>query len=114
MTKTNNPRVFVTNYSAHDYSDALRFGELKPITAGSLNLGNTDRLITAAIEETKDSTKDDLLLISGPPIMCALCLAVWMSRHEQCNLLIFESKEREYTVRLVTRDQIELAIKAIG
>lgn len=114
MATSTKRTVFITNYSAHDYSDATKYGELKPITTGSLNLMNVDRLITAAVEQTDESTPEDYLLISGPPLMCALAQAVWMQRHGKCKILIYDAKEREYVMKLVTNEQINLAIEHLG
>ena len=105
--------VFITNFSAHDYGSARQHGNLRPITSGSLNLLKVDRLLTTAIEELKLSTPDDFLLISGPPVMCALCLAIWLTMHVKCNLLIFDAKEREYVVRPISQDQIATAIESL-
>lgn len=107
------PVVYITNFSAHDYSAASRYGSIKPVSVGIVNLLNPDRLITQAIEETKGSSEEDYLLFSGPPVMCALCLIVWLSKHESCNILIFDAKEREYVARKISNTQVLTAVESI-
>ena len=102
--------VFVSNYSAHDYSDAQTYGKIFPITSGSLNLLNLDRMLTSAVEAIKNSEAEDFLLISGPPVMCAIALATWLGAHTKCNLLLFDAKERVYVLKTISRNQITTAL----
>ena len=42
-----NPKVWVVNQGGHVYDDAKRFGELKPVTQGRINVFSIDNLVHA-------------------------------------------------------------------
>jgi hypothetical protein len=113
-SSSRNATVYVANLSAHDYTAASEYGVLKPVTIGMIDLTNPDRLLTQIIEETQLSTDEDYLLFSGPPLVCALCLLVWLTKHNTCNMLIFDAKDRSrYIARTITNAQINSAVESL-
>lgn len=99
--------VWVANDAGHDTSDAERFGEVKPLTLGTVNPLQLDRLnyhIARGI--AKYVQPDDYLLISGTPMVSSSALLIWILFHNKCNLLQWNAKRRKYSQYTLTLEQI--------
>ena len=86
-------KVFIPNKSAHDYSDAERFGTLITMSHGAIdkfNLTEMHRRFSAAMV---GSTEDDFIVQSGPTIMLAVASALFASKHHRLNLLVWRFEE---------------------
>ena len=90
------PVVWLTNEGGHDYKDAERYGRLMPITTGSINPFNPDRLMVMVSHRLKVADPEDFLVISGSPILNALALAMWLERFGQCNALLWSHRDKAY------------------
>lgn len=100
--------VWIVNEAGHDYSDAARFGELKPLTLGNVNPLQVDRLnwhIAHGI--AKYASADDYLLISGTPMVSASALLIWLTCFRSVRLLQWNAKRRKYVLTTITMDQIK-------
>ena len=66
-------KVFVTNLGYHDFSKALRYGDVIGVTIGTLNLTDIEALTATISEKLKGMTHEDYLLITGNPVVVHLC-----------------------------------------
>jgi len=94
------PVVWLVNEGGHDYTSAERLGRLMPITTGSINPFNTDRLMLLASHRLSTAIEDDFLVISGSPLLNALIVAMWLKRFGKVNALLWSHRDEEY--KLVT------------
>ena len=82
-------RVFITNDSGHDYSDAERFGQLVYCTAGQLDKQDTAGMYRELSVALDESEPDDYLILSGLTSLCSIACSMLAQRHGCLNLLIF-------------------------
>ena len=66
-------RIYVTNKGGHDFEAAKKLGVITPLTVGNINPIQVDRVLVGMMQELKDSTKNDYLLLSGHQIGRASC-----------------------------------------
>lgn len=90
------PVVWLVNEGGHDYTQAEKFGRLMPMTTGSVNPFNPDRLMVMIGHRLKVAAADDFLGISGSPILNALALTMWLARFGSCNVLLWSHRDKEY------------------
>jgi hypothetical protein len=97
------PRVFVTNFAGHDYTEAEKYGEIVWITKGYISFHSLDRVKYRICEEVDKSTSEDWLLLSGIPIVCVLAALYWQWKHTKVKLLVHDKKKNgEYRELIVT------------
>lgn len=99
------PKVFVTNFAGHDYTDAERFGELTWITKGYVSFHSLDRVKFAICEKIMASAPQDWLLLSGIPVISALAAAFWYHRHKQVKLLVLDKKQKDKYRELIVTEK---------
>jgi hypothetical protein len=104
-------KVYITNTGGHNFSSAEDFGVLVPLTRGNINPVQTDRLIVDMLEELKDSSADDYLLISGHPVTVAVASSILFSLHGVVNMLIWNKHSFSYNVRSISSKQVKGTIK---
>jgi hypothetical protein len=101
------PVVWLTNEGGHDYKDAERFGRLMPITTGSVNPFNPDRLMVLISHRLRVATAEDFLAISGSPMLNALALAMWLRRFKTCRVLLWSHRDTQYKELIISGDSVE-------
>lgn len=103
------PKVYIANYSHEfDYEPAKAFGDLVPISSGSHSFLRTIQLQRHIAGAIIRSAVDDYLIISGSGIIGGFALAMWLTRHGACNLLIFD--KTTYIPRTVSQEELEVAL----
>jgi hypothetical protein len=100
------PRVYVVNYSGHDYSTAAHFGKLEYITKGYVNVAARDRVLYEIISSIHDSVPTDYLCLSGHLLVNVLAAHVWHTMHGSLNLLTYEGRLKEYKEYQPDEDRI--------
>ena len=93
--------VWVTNDPGHNFTDAERYGTLRVLTKGVVDIFNPDRLRRTLEEQLAYfNAAEDLLLLSGAVMTCALSVGV-LARDmvSPLKLLVFDAKTRTYVVR---------------
>ena len=103
------PKVYIPNRGAHNYSDAIHFGELVYITDGLINPMSTGFIFRKLADHLKDSKPEDYLLISGLPIMNIMAAAILGRMHGVLNLLVFHYGK--YVKRTFVLDDLIMAIR---
>lgn len=99
------PRVFVTNFAGHDYSEAEKYGEIVWITRGYISFHSLDRVKYRICEEVDKSTSEDWLLLSGIPIVCVLAALYWQWKHNKVKLLVHDKKKNGEYRELIVSDK---------
>src|SRR6266480_5307287 len=98
------PVVWLINEGGHDYKDAERFGRLMPITTGTVNPFNPDRLMVMVSHRLRVAAQEDYLVISGSPVLCALAMTMWLRRFKLCNTLLWSHRDSAYKHLVINSD----------
>ena len=86
---TKRPIVWVANKAGLDYSDASRFGDVRFLSKGWVNLLNTNEHYLSFVEQMEDAGPDDYLLISSATTLCILMAGIQVLKFGVLNLLMF-------------------------
>jgi|TARA_Y100000310_G_scaffold263133_1_gene273150 hypothetical protein len=97
-------KVFVPNKSAHNFSDALRFGELVFLTSGTVNKYAINSLYRELSEGLQNSSEQDHLMISSLAILNSICSAIFARKHGKVNYLLF--RDGKYISRTIDIDAL--------
>lgn len=96
-------KVFIVNHIGKDVSDAMRFGTLVPVTEGSVNIFNIDR-VKFDLSDTLDlhhfDNKNDYILLSGSTVL-NFVIGMLAAKYGSVNILIWDAKRQEYAEREV-------------
>ncbi len=92
-------KVYVVNYTNHDYSKAKQYGELVYITKGKLSIFKTNTVRAMLEKGLVKFTKDDYLLISGPAIVNVMAAIILYNKLNTVKFLVFDAKQQDYVVR---------------
>lgn len=113
MNKAPTTRIYVVNDAGHRYDLALGLvenGKLIPLTVGDVNPTQVDRLSFLLTQQIARSSPKDYLLLSGTPVLNAIAAALWILRHSEMRLLIFDAKIQGYVEKIVTRHNYQAMI----
>lgn len=94
-------KVFVSNKSFHNFSDAERFGELVYLTDGQVNRFEVNQLSRQIHEALADAQEHDWLLVTSLSVINSIASAFLARRFSQLNMLIYDIKTRKYVSRTV-------------
>lgn len=83
------PKVYIVSKSAHDFSDAERYGTLIPLSSGPMNRYNVNNIHRQFEDIMKESSEDDYVLICGLSIMSSLACSIMTAKHGKLNILLF-------------------------
>lgn len=99
-------KVYIVAKGLHDWSAARQFGELvflSTIPIGRTAVSNMARLFMPQIEQ---SSKEDLIVITGLSVMNALACSLFAMKHKRLNLLLYDASGDKYVKRtLVFEDK---------
>ena len=95
--------VYVLNKGAHDYSDAVRFGELRFCTDGSMDRYDTNQMYRELSYAMGDSQPEDYILLTSLTSLCSVACAIFAAKHQRLNLLIH--KDTGYVARSIVLNQ---------
>ena len=82
-------KVYVVSKSAHDFSDAERYGTLIPLSVGPMNRYNVNNIHRQFDDIMSDSSSEDYILICGLSIMSSVACSIMVGKHGKLNILIF-------------------------
>lgn len=82
-------KVFIVNYSAHDFTEAKKFGKLISLSSGSMNRYATNNMHRQFSEIMEDCQPGDYILMSGLSVMNVIATNIFVSKHGRLNLLMF-------------------------
>ena len=90
-------KVFVVNKSSHNFSPALKFGELIYLSEGPMNRYSTNNMVREFKEIMENSSEDDYIVPCSLNVMNSIACAIFAHLHGRLNLLLF--KEGSYIER---------------
>lgn len=80
--------IYVTNLNPdYDYSDLERRGQVVYMTRGYINDEAIKKLPKTFNKYFANATDQDVLALSGPPIVCALAVACWLNYYQDVDIL---------------------------
>jgi len=100
-------KVYVLNKSSHDFSGAMRYGELCYLSEGPINRFATNKMFRMFAEGLEKSHKDDYILLSGLTVMAVIACVIFVMRHKRLNLLIFRAGSHTYAERRLDLRDLE-------
>lgn len=101
------PTIWVINRSAHDYSGAARWGEIKHLSEGPVNRYAAAKIFRLMNEPLKNSRPDDYILLTGLTIMSCIACAIFALRHKRLNFLIFRPQNHTYVERRLNLEDLD-------
>ena len=98
-------KIYVANYGPH-MNDSLKKledegNELIKLTEGNVDVFGTDRLrynIETILKET-EAGKDDLIILSGSPVIVAIATNLMKQMTGKLNIMIYGAKYKDYVKR---------------
>lgn len=101
------PTVWIINLGGHDYSKATNFGNPVPLTAGTINPFNLDRLLVLIAPKLALAKESDYLLISGPQALNAIVLSLWLKKFPSATILQWSVRDKDYVPQHITNAALE-------
>ena len=105
------PKIYIINKGCHDYTAAERLGEITYLTTRFYNKFSTGKMYRRFVDGLKDSSPEDLILISGLTIMSCIACSVFALKHKRLNLLLYKSNsgniEDVYIRRTIVMEDLE-------
>lgn len=92
-------KVFVVNKSSHDFSRAMKFGELIFMSEGRLDKFGTNNMHRLFNEFLATSSRDDYILPCSLSIANIIAASIFAVRHGKLNLLLHKPSTGEYIER---------------
>ena len=108
------PIVYIVNLAGHDFDSAKKFGEIKAVTKGNINLLRPDRDLYHIIEGLKEfNQEEDYLLLSGNVLANVMCImSLIHQKVNLLNLLVYNAKNQDYVNHtLALADQLKFIRK---
>lgn len=105
LNESSTNKVFITNYIAHDYSPAEKYGTLVAITRNYVSFASLDRIVSDIAEKINNAKATDYLLLSGTNIVCVIAAILWYEKFKTVKLLTWDKKLNNY---------VELTLDRIG
>lgn len=91
----NNRKVYILADGGHDYSDAVRFGNLVFLKIPTYSKWDIAQLHIELSEGLKDAEAEDLLVISHLTSHCCVATALMVEWFGRVNFLIFRKDKYE-------------------
>ena len=99
--------VYVLNKGYHNYAEAGKYGKSVFVTEGPVHVFKVDALLhTLKTSLVNYCPETDYLLLSGPVILSVLSVSVLLKRFESINLLLFDAKNQNYSVRKLSNEMV--------
>lgn len=83
-------KVYIVNKSAHDFSEASKYGEIIFLSEGPMNRYATNNMFRQFTDRLKDSEKGDYIVPCSLNVMNSIACALFAKEHGQLNLLLFK------------------------
>lgn len=82
------PKVYITNYNPNfTYEAAEEFGDTVHMTEGVQSKTKIPRLYKTFKSYAERASQDDIVLLSGTNLVCAIATAAWLSVHPRITVL---------------------------
>jgi hypothetical protein len=84
------PKVYVVNKSNHDFSPALKYGDIVFLSEGTMNRYATNNMFRSFGEALEGSSADDYIVPCSLNVMNSIACAIFARKHGTLNLLLFK------------------------
>ena len=84
-------KVYIVNKSAHDFSDAERFGVLIFLSEGRMKRFEANDMHRKFAEVMKDSEELDYIVPCSLNVSNCIASAIFAAKHKRLNLLLFKN-----------------------
>ena len=84
-------KVFIVNNSAHDFSPAKEYGELKFLSEGPMDRYSPNNMHRTFSYGLKDSDSNDYIVPCSLNIMNVVACAIFAKKHGSLNLLLYRN-----------------------
>lgn len=88
-------KVYVPNKSCHDFSAALKFGDLVFLSEGNIRRYDVSSLYRRFFPLLKDSSPTDYLLVTGLTTLNLIAAFILTNLHGRLNLLLFKTQDNK-------------------
>ena len=106
VIKRNNRRIFVVSTGRHDISQAEEYGEIIPLTEGTISLNMSDLAISLS-DKLRDFTQEDYILLSGNLAANFIVGMILGFKDLQfVKVLIYNSKKLRYFEKTIRREDV--------
>lgn len=85
--------VYITNKSAHDFSKAKRFGQLRYVTKGRIDRYNINDMHRQALDTLKNSAPEDYIVPCSLSTLNTIVCCTFVHLHGRLNLLLFKNND---------------------
>ena len=98
--------VYIVNYAGQfDFKPAQKFGKLKAITKGKVNIFDASRLAPDVCNELKDfNAKEDFLLFCGSTIINVIATIEVLKKSNYVKVLVYGTRDGDYVPVTINRD----------
>lgn len=95
--------VWIVNKRNHDYHDAEKYGHIKALTSGKINIFKTQSLIQE-IKKTLDiyATENDYIILAGYIVANIIAVHYFLIRFGKANILIWDANQNRYVKSTIT------------
>ena len=100
-------KVYVVSKGFHSFSAAEQYGELIYLSEVPIGRTQVSNILRMFIPKLANSKEDDLIVITGLSVMCALACSIFAMKHRRLNLLLFDAAKDGYVKRSVILDSIQ-------
>lgn len=112
------PKVWIVNFSGHNYSDADRFGTLEAVTVGNISRSSFDRLAFEITQKLSKSSSEDWLLLSGALIANVIAVTIWFRKHGELRALVWDwragdGSEGAYRELKLTNEHVDFLLNNV-
>ena len=99
--------VYVVNHSGHNIRNAKRYGNIRLLSEGRVNIFATDRITAEFNFALGDFGEDDYILLCGAPILNVLAVVCALKKTPVVRVLVYNAKTATYDVRKITLEEDE-------
>lgn len=97
-------KVYIVNYAGYDYSAAMKYGKLVPVTKGTVEIFKEHRMAYDIKQALVDfDPNKDYLLFSGSSIINVVASSIILAKFESYKCLIYGAKRGDYVERTIYR-----------
>lgn len=103
--------VWIVNKRNHDYHDAEKYGQIRALTSGKVNIFKVEQL-AKEIKETLDkyANEDDYIVLAGYILANIIAVHYFLIKFGKANILIWDANHNKYVKSKITEfmDYVEL------
>lgn len=104
--KQENRKIFVVSTGRHDISQAEEYGEVIPLTEGTISL-NMSGLATNLSEKLQNFNQEDYILLSGNlAANFVVGMIMGIKGYQFVKVLIYNSKKLKYFEKTIRREDV--------